>query len=336
MKQNLKYTKTTPLVFSEYMHQWLYSANGYYTNHYKIGKDGDFYTSVSSSRYFGGAMAQYIYAKIASNKLPKNISICEIGAHKGYLISDIVQFLYTLDPDIIKNIDFCIVEPYEQNEKMQRQYMKESFGNAVSFRWIKNARHLKTKHAIFIANEVFDAQKCELYNNGKQAFIYDGKLIWETSQARVKKLAKTYDIKKGEIGYFDEIIKDVSLSSKHTEFIIFDYGQWEARNDFSLRIYKNHTTKSFNEIDFINDFSKCDLTYDVCFSQLAKIAQDFGFSHTYKTQLKALLDFGITNILELAAQHYSHTDLIKEMSTVKTLLDPALLGERFKCLHLKR
>ncbi len=36
--------------FSEYMNEWLYGVDGYYRQFRDIGKDGDFYTAVSSSK----------------------------------------------------------------------------------------------------------------------------------------------------------------------------------------------------------------------------------------------------------------------------------------------
>ena len=80
--------------FSTYMTQWLYSKEGYYSKEIVIGKEGDFYTSVSSSRYFGGTIGNYLVKLIKENKLPRDATVCEIGAHQGYLISDLIQFVY--------------------------------------------------------------------------------------------------------------------------------------------------------------------------------------------------------------------------------------------------
>ena len=73
--------------FSHLMQQWLYGKEGYYQNH-KIGKDGDFYTSVSVSPFFGYCIANFIADFFT--KLPplQKIAIVEIGADKGYLISE--------------------------------------------------------------------------------------------------------------------------------------------------------------------------------------------------------------------------------------------------------
>ena len=46
--------------FSKYMNQWLYGENGYYATYKSIGKEGDFYTAVSTSKFFGGTIANHI------------------------------------------------------------------------------------------------------------------------------------------------------------------------------------------------------------------------------------------------------------------------------------
>ena len=42
--------------FSDYFNAWLYSKDGYYSKYKEIGKEGDFYTSVSTSSFFGGSI----------------------------------------------------------------------------------------------------------------------------------------------------------------------------------------------------------------------------------------------------------------------------------------
>lgn len=50
--------------FNDYMNSWLYEKNGYYAKYKQIGKQGDFFTSVSTSSFFGGAIANKIVSLI--------------------------------------------------------------------------------------------------------------------------------------------------------------------------------------------------------------------------------------------------------------------------------
>ena len=97
--------------FSDYAREWLYGENGYYATPKAIGRAGDFYTSVSVTPFFGGAIADYITRQIAAGELSSEAAIVEFGAHDGRLIADVIQFIYTLEPSLIKSLKFAIVEP---------------------------------------------------------------------------------------------------------------------------------------------------------------------------------------------------------------------------------
>ena len=64
--------------FSEYMGEWLYGENGYYSSYKEIGKGGDFYTAVSTSKFFGGTIAKHIISLVDEGFLSKDGVICEI------------------------------------------------------------------------------------------------------------------------------------------------------------------------------------------------------------------------------------------------------------------
>jgi len=53
------------------MHEWLYGNDGYYKNFKTIGKEGDFYTAVSTSRFFGASIANYFYKLLQEEKANK-------------------------------------------------------------------------------------------------------------------------------------------------------------------------------------------------------------------------------------------------------------------------
>ena len=39
----------------------------------------------------------------------------EIGAHHGYLLADIIQFIYTLKPQLLETLNFAIVENFKSS-----------------------------------------------------------------------------------------------------------------------------------------------------------------------------------------------------------------------------
>jgi len=92
------------------MNEWLYGKEGYYKSFKAIGKAGDFYTAVSTSRFFGVSVANYFYKLIEEDSFKRNGWLIEVGAHQGYLICDMIQWLYTLDERLVQSLKFGIVE----------------------------------------------------------------------------------------------------------------------------------------------------------------------------------------------------------------------------------
>jgi SAM-dependent MidA family methyltransferase len=117
------------------MHEWLYSKDGYYAAMPDIGKKGDFATSVTASMFFGGTIAKRLISVIKSGFLSEKCAVVEIGAHHGYLLADMVQFIYTLNPKLLDTLTFVIIEPQEKIKAAQKRYLKESFGDIVKFHW---------------------------------------------------------------------------------------------------------------------------------------------------------------------------------------------------------
>ncbi len=325
------------MLFSQFMQEWLYEDRGYYSQERTIGKEGDFYTSVSSSRYFGGTIGYYLYKLILKNRLPRNTVVCEIGAHKGYLLADLIQFIYTFDPDLIKSLRFVIVEPFEPNRVMQKSYFQDSFADEVVLHHVASLEEIQEDFGFVVANELLDAFPCELFQDGKIATIVDEELQWIKAPENATKLATELDLEKGElpVGY-EDFFQNLTRSFKKLEFITFDYGEWKAQNRFTLRTYRKHETKPFEEIDFSKDYKISDITYDVPFEYTKDLALKHGLDGEYSTQVKALIDMGILEILEILEKNVTHADYLKEVATVKTLIDPTILGERFKCLRLRR
>ena len=154
--------------FNEYFNDWLYGQNGYYANYKQIGKQGDFYTSVSTSSFFGGTIAKKIIKTIEDGFLPKNTTILEIGAHHGYLLADVIQFIYTLKPKLLETLNFAIVERFENLQEQQKNYLNESFGDAIKLTHYNDINEVKLDNAFILANEIFDAFDCDLVYTNKE------------------------------------------------------------------------------------------------------------------------------------------------------------------------
>jgi len=326
--------------FSKYMNEWLYGKNGYYTAYKEIGKSGDFYTSVSTSKFFGGSVAKHIISLVDEGFLAKDGVVCEIGAHHGYFLADIIEFIYTLRPKLLDSLRFVIIERFENLREFQKNYFRESFGDAISLQHYTSLSELKCENAFFIANEIFDAFGCELYYKGKTARVEGHKIEFDVDDEWVKSKAQKYHKDRGEIAVgYEEFAKEMALSCKKFEFMSFDYGEMQARPDFSIRVYKNHEViPLFDENIKLDElFGKTDITYDVTFAHVRDAYEEAGVKFLeLKAQMVALVDMGIMELLEILKENVDDKIYKQELEKVKILIMPNLLGERFKMIRFRK
>ncbi len=324
--------------FSEFMREWLYAPDdGYYASYKEIGKSGDFYTAVSASKLFGGSIANYIFKLIQEKRVAKDATIVEIGAHRGYLLADIVQFLYTFDPSLIHTLTFAIIEPMERLRAEQKRYFQECYGDAVTLHHFVNLEEVQAEDAFIVANEIFDAFPCELWHKGKMAYVNDFCIDFQEPDAWVVKKALQFGIERGEVAIgYEEFAKRLFSGLKKAHFVTFDYGDLQPRNDFSIRIYTKHKVYPLfdKELDIKAAYKKSDITYDVNFTHLIEAFEQAGWKkRSYKTQLVALVDFGITELLETIQQRVGFEAYKREADKAKILLHPSIMGERFKMVE---
>ncbi len=323
--------------FSHYMNDWLYGAEGYYASYHPIGKKGDFYTAVSTSKFFGGTIAKHILARIDEGFLASDSLICEIGAHHGYLLADIIEFIHTLRPVLLKTLRFGIVERFGALREAQKNYFDESFGNAVRLEHYGDLCELDEKCVFFIANEIFDAFGCELFYKGKIGRVENHKVIFDVESPDISALAEKYKQDRGEIATgYESFAEAMAKTSKKFEFMSFDYGELEARSDFSIRVYQNHQVYPlFDEnLKLQEAYGKCDITYDVNFTHVKEAYEAQGIQCVqYATQLVALIEMGILDLLAILKEHAGDKIYAQELEKVKILITPSLMGERFKMIR---
>ena len=339
--------------FSKFMSDWLYAKDGYYAKFRTIGKKGDFYTAVSSSMFFGGSIANRFIKVVEDGFLPKNTTIVEVGAHQGYMLADIVQFIYTLKPSLLDSLNFVIIEPHQENIQAQLKYFKESFGDVVTLSHFSSFDDLKLESAFVVANEIFDAFSCELVKDGKMVFMDDSyEPKFKPQSEEIKKLVDKYGIQKGEVSVgFESFAQSMANAIKKFEFVTFDYGDKEKRVDFSIRIYHEHNSYPFfaltNLVKEENEkpqnitmqelYKRSDITYDVNFSHLINAFEQSGIECSmYKTQLAMLVEFGIADLLEELRKNVSKEVYQSEVNRAKVLMDPTFMGERFKGIVFRK
>ena len=325
--------------FSNYFELWLYGKDGYYSKYKQIGKGGDFYTAVSSSRFFGGTIGKRVVDRIKSGFLKDNITILEIGAHHGYLLADMIEFIFTLEPKLIKTLKFAIVERFEHLRAKQKEYFYKCFGNDIKLIHYNDISEVNLDSAFIVANEIFDAFSCDLVytkqNKLQYAIVENNNIVFkDCDDEKLLQHCVKYKIQKGEVAVgYEKFAFELAKNIKNFEFVTFDYGEKYPRNDFSCRIYSKHKVYPlFDEnIKLQELFGKSDITYDVHFDHLIDSFKKAGVENLiYETQLKALVNFGIIELLEILHKNVDESIYLRETNKIKTLLNPTGMGDRFK------
>jgi len=135
----------------------LYCPNlGYYEqSERRIGRTGDFYTSVSTGSLFGELLAHQFGLWIgAGSSSPHHI--VEAGAHDGQLAFDVLSWTAQHRPAHFETLEYWLIEPSHQRQAWQREKLDKFAGRT---RWVETLDGLPNggiKGVIF-SNELLDA-----------------------------------------------------------------------------------------------------------------------------------------------------------------------------------
>ena len=314
--------------FSFFFEKWI--RNYYKTA--KIGKDGDFYTSVSASKFFGGCIAKYIIDRLECGSLSLPLNIIDLGGNDASLLCDIYDFLEALSDGIIQNANFILIESNNLNITPK---------NGIKI--LKNLSSIEKldSNTIFIANEFFDALPCELYFEGKMLFLNENfnDAAFLPSNNIVSNIAENANIKIGEIPYsYINLIKNldsINTLKQNWLFLVFDYGDKIPTNTFNIRIFHKHkiiplfphSSPSLDSIhnvcnSFNKYFAKADITYNVPFGFLESLFNEINAKEIlFKRQDLALIEeFKILNLLSDFYKSAPISLYIRESNKIRTLL----------------
>ncbi|CAA6824295.1 MAG: COG1565: Uncharacterized conserved protein [uncultured Sulfurovum sp.] len=322
------------------MNEWLYGEEGYYKTFKDIGKEGDFYTAVSTSSFFGASIANHFYKLMEEESFKRDGWLIEVGAHKGYLLCDMIQWLYTLDPTLVQTLKFGIVERQEHVQQEQLAYIEERFGSDISITHFSDIDEVEVDYTFVVANEIFDAFPCELIKDGEEAFVQDNVIAWKEADAELLAFAQKHRQVKGEVAVgYEAFALHMAKGIKKCDFVSFDYGEKLVRNDFSVRVYEKHKVLPLfdEELVLADAFKKADITYDVNFGHVIEAFEEAGFElDKYETQARALVRFGLIEILEQFAKQATQSNYVREADKIKTLIAPTIMGDKFKMVHFKK
>jgi SAM-dependent MidA family methyltransferase len=341
--------------FADFMKWALYEPGlGYYERSVeKIGRRGDFYTSVSVGPLFGQLLAFRFADWIDELELPRQqpIELLEVGAHDGTLAKDILGWFDQHRPDLLSKLRYIIVEPSEVRRTWQQKTVS-NFARLVD--WRKEMP--ETVHGLVFSNELLDAFPVHrlCWNAPRRS--------WEELGVRCNEWGFEWCVLPAEkAGNWnapilpDPLLKmlpdrftieaapsrvdwwtQAATSLKKGWLLTFDYGLETPefflphRAHGTLRAFRQHRVSD----DFLSQPGDADLTAHVDFTQVAMIGESCGLETVVSTwQSRWLVDvfgrllnnpdkFGVLNPARVRQ--------------FQTLTHPEHLGRSFKVLVQRR
>jgi len=155
-------TARGPLPFPEFMALALYHPeHGYYARDPRqVGRDGDFFTSVSVGPLFGRILARRFTRWWQENGRPPAWRIIEAGAHDGTLAADILAGIQAAAPDAFSALHYVIAESLPRLQAAQRA--KLAPWENVTFLSSADELAAAPLPGIAFGNEVLDALPFEI------------------------------------------------------------------------------------------------------------------------------------------------------------------------------
>lgn len=349
-----------PLSFAQFMQWALYCpVYGYYDKEGdSIGRQGDFYTSVSVGPLFGQLLAAQFAAwleesfRVASS--PENpLHVVEAGAHRGHLARDILTWLQQYRPLLFSRLQYWIVEPSARGRTWQEQTLA-AFQDRV--RWAAEIEHVAGGRArgVVFANELLDALPVHRFgwDAARRAWfewgvaVRDDRLVWT-------RMSPSFDPAPDAPHELLAVLPDgftlercpaaeawwrraATVLDTGSRLLTFDYGGCEEdfwrpeRPAGTLRAFRGHRQQP----DLLKDPGHQDLTADVNFSRVEAAGRAAGLrTETFSTQQ----DF-LTRIAGRLwqGQLASHPWTQEHTRQFQTLTHPEHLGRAFRVLVQQR
>ncbi|MGZ8523933.1 MAG: class I SAM-dependent methyltransferase [Chitinophagaceae bacterium] len=330
-----------PISFRDFMEMSLYYPGlGYYTSaNDKIGKDGDFYTSVWLTAVFGEMVAKQL-EEMWTILGKEDFTIVEYGGGNGSLCRDILRQLQH-NPELYAKLHYCIIE------KKGRTPEHEKLVIPGKLSWHESIQEIPPMTGCILSNELLDNfainqvmmkdELMEVWVDYKDGFV---ELLHPASR-ELKNYLEQLQVNLPK-GFRTEIslqavdwIKDIAGVLQKGFVLTIDYGSPSpdlynpCRSAGTLVCYHKHTK---NYCPYIN-IGNQDITAHVNFSALYHWGLKNGLQYSgFTNQASFLLGLGLTEHLNKQEQN-SKTDpgdKTKKAVMLHTFL--ADMGRKFKVL----
>jgi SAM-dependent MidA family methyltransferase len=336
--------------FRRFMELALYhQEHGYYgSGRARVGKEGDFFTSVSVGSIYGRLLASVCCDVWERLGKPSVFTIVEQGANDGSMAADILGSLKNDDEAFYKAVRFMIVEPFPVNRDIQKQKLA-GFTNVT---WVPSLEELPTFTGIHLSNELLDAFPVDSVRwNGSTwdeecVACHEGALVWNTRPIQDPELQTAATNLPAYLtkGFRAEINRGVQpwLTTLHKRLergvvLTVDYGQAGEdryaphRADGTLLAFKKH--ERFN--DPLGEPGLRDITAQVDFTALARSSREVGFEILGYSDQHHFLVGAAEPWLRSLGDFTERSDAARrDLGALQALLNPGSMGMQFKAIAL--
>lgn len=325
------------LPFSRFMDLALYDPlEGYYTSGCAaVGREGDFFTSVSIGPVFGAVLAGQFLEMWEALGRPSEFRLVEQGANDGRLSSDILK---ALSETPLARVPLTIIEP----ASILRQKQTATLAGC-DVRWVERPEDLPPFEGVHFSNELFDALPFDILEAHAGA--------WHEMQVHADEVGFSFKPAPHPIqnmglpprpdGYRTELrrhqrdlIETLSARLRRGFLLAIDYGMPCAellaphRSGGTLACYARHRR---DEAPLENPGQK-DITAHVDFTALARDAADCGFALEGYTDQHHFLVGAASGLLKSLDGPAPTSSTLKILRSLRTLLHPETMGTQFKSI----
>jgi len=323
--------------FSRFMDLALYDPlEGYYTSgRAAVGREGDFFTSVSIGPVFGAVLAGQFLEMWEALGRPSEFRLVEQGANDGRLSSDILK---ALSETPLARVPLTIIEP----ASVLRQKQSATLAGC-DVQWVERPEDLPPFEGVHFSNELFDALPFDILEahasawHEMQVHADEAGFSFKPAPHPIQKI----DLPPRPDGYRTELrrhqrdlIETLSARLRRGFLLAIDYGMPRAellaphRSAGTLACYAKHRR---DEAPLENPGQK-DITAHVDFTALAQDAADCGFALEGYTDQHHFLVGAASGLLKSLDGPAPTSSTLKILRSIRTLLHPETMGTQFKSI----
>jgi SAM-dependent MidA family methyltransferase len=334
--------------FRRFMEAALYHPeHGYYASgRARVGKEGDFFTSVSVGGIYGRLLASVCREVWERLGRPSPFTIVEQGANDGSMASDILGEIAKSSDDFSRSAHFLIVEPFAVNQRKQRERL-QSFPDVS---WVTTLEEVPEFTGIHLSNELLDAFPVDSLRWSGSVWEEECVVLQEQGLRLVTRpipdpalRAVAAKLPTGlPPGFRVEWNPGLSpwLATLHAKLqrgiiLTVDYGQAGEdryaphRADGTVMAYRDH--QRYN--DPLPEPGLRDITAQIDFTTLAAAARSIGFGLLgYSDQHHFLVGTAEPWLRSLGDLTTASDAARGDLRSLQTLLNPGTMGRQFKAI----